>query len=270
MTQTPRDADDAGITEAWTETNRRITLEEIDDHDIYAEHLHKKWLRDELLREVGAVRKSERAKAYFRLRPGYQDGARVDRGENNPLHDRTVRHLHTQLLRATSLEVRTSIWAGQGKGAKPADHTLWQSNPLRKLTWKCDPLTRVWLDRHSYFQPDLSAFDPVAAYPGPNNPWIIIEVVHHHWPDETAWNALCALSKANHLVLFYFVKDGKHNNWVNRGFGGDPYVLHVTFYLRDGDLYENNTRIEAPAGVEEKAAWIELDVHSRKERTLAR
>lgn len=270
MTPLDRDPNDVGITEAWNEAGRRFTVDQIDDPTIYADHMHQQALRDDLFREIVAVRQSTRSRAHFRVRPDYQDGIRVDPGEKDPLHDRTVLHLHEQLSKADLLEVRTTRWLQDGMRRKADENTLWQSKSFRKLTWKCDPLTRVWLDRTRYFQPDLCGFDPSAAYPGPNNPWIIIEVVHHHWPEPEAWDALVALSKANHLVLFYFVKDGEHNNWVNREFGRNPYVLKVAFYLCDGDLYENSTRIGAGDGASNPAASLKLAVLGRKDATLAK
>lgn len=260
-----KDPDDAGVSQVWDEQGRRFTRKQIDDPAIYAEYLHEKILRDELFRRIVAVRKSTRNQAHFRVHPQFEDGARIDPGEKNPLHDDTVKVLHRRLTQASSIEVHTTKFDSQGGRH---DETIWQSNSLRPLRWKCDPLTRIWLDRENYFQPDLCAFDPEAAYPGPHNPWVIIEVVHTHWPDEPAWNALTALSKANHLVLFYFVRGKTCDNWVNKTFGTDNFCIKTAFYLRDGELYQNSKKLYKPTGAIGEAARIKLDVLTRKDATL--
>jgi hypothetical protein len=259
--------DDARVVEVETADGIPLTREDIDKPDVYAEHMHGKVLYDNLLREITAARKSDRARAYFRLRKGYVDDGRADPGEKDKLHDETIRRIHARLVAADSIEVRTTKWSIDGK---PSDHTLWHSHPLRKLTWKLDPLTRIWIDQKRYFQPDITGSDPRSPYASPKNPWILLEVIHHHWPEETAWRSLLALSSANHLVVFYFVKGEESNNWVNRTFGQTPFVMKVSFYLLDGELYHDSKKIKPPPGTSNQAKWIKLHIFAKKDAILAR
>lgn len=243
--------------EAWNEEGRHFTTRDIGNDVVYADYLHGKVLLDRWHREVVAVRESIDEKvAHFRLREKFTDGSRAGRSENDPLHNDCIDRMHEKLCDANAVKIFTSEWVDQDQAPrKKQEVELWRSSPIRKPVWKKDPSTRIWINETTYFQPDIVGFDAEEPAASPFNRRVIIEVVHKHWPNEGAWNALLYLSFFNHSVIFYIVGDGASNNWMNRTDDQDPFKIRVSFHLRNGQLYFDDRAIVAPTNTTEIYTW---------------
>jgi hypothetical protein len=77
------------------------------------------------------------------------------------------------------------------------------------------------------------------------NPAIVIEVVHHHWPDFDTWRHLEKLSTLHHIVAFYFVTEGLPKDTLasrSSSFESSNEIL-ITSYLRGGDFFTEGKKI---------------------------
>ncbi|WP_426269235.1 hypothetical protein ACN9MB_13470 [Dyella kyungheensis] len=129
----------------------------------------------------------------------------------------------------------------------PKPVRLWACQAEPDFVWRREPWTHRWFERIKYIQPDLVGFDANRAFPGPNNPNVIIEVINFHPPEEETWRRLVELSLNHHWVLFYLCakghevgRFGKMKSRVRRTAKGEVRRLwiQVAFYLKDGIFYD--------------------------------
>lgn len=195
-------------------------------------------LKSKQLWSVGVApvtpRKSGEKRAHFRIKPGTDVGVSLERTERKPTHNETITLLLSALGRSSS---KVRFWAK----VYGAEHEILTTLDSTRYRWVKEPETRYWVDSDRYIQPDLLGWDESRFSPGPRNPTIIIEVVYTHLPEPDTWEALEALSRRNHIILFFFVRPGYRYNFFNRigkAEEGRPLQIQVEYYLKEGRLYK--------------------------------
>lgn len=196
--------------------------------------------------EARAGRKATRA--HFKLKAG-QPRTILNRDSADPAHNDAITFLYDSLCRRdVAKEIYAKAW---GANNKRADVELWKEHVASDYVWHCDPGTRILMAPDRFIQPDIVGFDSKRMNRTVRNPTVIIEVVHHHWPDLDTWAHLKSLSSMQHVVVFYFVNSHSgHSNFassVKRSEGGTKIV--GSHFLKSGEFYEEG-RIVAFCGDE--------------------
>jgi len=159
------------------------------------------------------------------------NGARVflRTQENDPAHDARVNDLLEELSSGIGFRVGFYEWDGDEKQfvsfAKTRNYN-WGKEITRALTAsvRC---------RHDLFgAPDDLKL--TARFP-----WIAIEVVKHHYPDDQTFSALLSLTKELPcVILFDFIEVPNYFLNLDRSEG----EIRVIYYIHDGSVWKNGNR----------------------------
>jgi hypothetical protein len=163
--------------------------------------------------------------------------------ENDPAHDARVLDLLKELSSDTNFRVGFYEWDGTEKQFISFTQTRnysWGKEVTRALTanLRC---------RHDLFgaSKDLKL---TARFP-----WVAIEVVKHHYPDDQTFSALLSLTKELPcVILFDFIDVPNYFLHVDRSAGD----IRVIYYIYDGSVWKNDCRWKSctPAFFREKVA----------------
>ncbi len=149
--------------------------------------------------------------------------------ETDPDHDNRIDHLLDTLNLGADLSIGSFVWDGDEKQFICLTRTYdyaWGKEVCRVLNsdTKC---------RHDIFgaPTDLARVDRL--------PWLAIEVVKHHFPDEQTFSGFLSLSKVlPFVVLFDFIE--VPNYFLQVDFSS--WRLRVVYYIYDGSVWKNNIR----------------------------
>lgn len=152
--------------------------------------------------------------------------------ENDPDHDARAMYLFGQLSSDTNFKVGFYEWDGTEKQFISFTQTKnysWGKEVTRALTAnvRC---------RHDVFGApnDLRLI--------PRLPWIAIEVVKHHYPDDQTFSALLSLTKQLPcVILFDFIDAPNYFLSVDKTMG----EIRVIYYIHDGSVWKNGNRWES-------------------------
>lgn len=207
---------------------------------------------------IEPVRKYQRedgvsVKSHFRNAGDSPAGA-IGRGEKDKTHDETIALILRQLTKAgTDVAFTTSHPTNKIEVNKKGGGTIhisdeieiWRCPKGARYEWRSEPETRWWIDSEHYIQPDMMGYDASRRSAGPKNRGVIIEVIHHHPPEPSTWDHLVALSKANHLVMFFFCSPKKPSgsfygrlDYPNAE-KGLPLRIRAAHYLWNGVLHRD-------------------------------
>ncbi|MGY1917410.1 hypothetical protein ACW9IF_00640 [Pseudomonas tolaasii] len=233
--------------------------EDITDKALYPRMREEPLLNaaDEL---VIPVRKTGRP--HFRRigRPSF--GSRLGRAENNPTHDACVKLLHNQLSSEDTKRVSVSVYVFDDEGMFE-EQGIFSTLAGSDYRWFMENTARVGFHDEKYIQPDLSGRDANKFFPTSSSPNVIIEVIRTHMPEETTFARLQGLSKANTLVVFYFISDRakgcKINNWRMEG---DHTIIRVSRYMLGGNLYINGTPVAPQQQGESFSHWYKYQTNT--------
>lgn len=225
---------------AWGADGNRIYAEDITQENVA--HIKSKLPRDfdgnDVVPNVG----SEGVRAHFVVTGNHFSGKGLHRKETSQRHG-TVQRIILQHLKKAKNKI--DVFTGGPVNSK----TQWRPDVLKislldgcDYQWVEDPETRIWMNSIQYLKPDIAGRDISRFAASPRYPSILIEVVHHHWPDPETWDALVALSRRNHFVAFYVV-DEADLVWKMNAYKTDVsgrMHLRVQIYLQDGVLYDGD------------------------------
>lgn len=149
--------------------------------------------------------------------------------ENDPAHDQRVADLLKELSSGKNFRVGYYDWDG-------GEQQFVSFTKTQKYSWGKE-VTRVLTAnvrcRHDLFGA-AESLSLTARFP-----WVAVEVVKHHYPDDQTFSALLALTKELPcVVLFDFIHVPNYylNIDVSKG------ELRVIYYIYDGSVWKNGTR----------------------------
>ncbi|CRD47176.1 hypothetical protein BN1263170304 [Stenotrophomonas maltophilia] len=214
------DFDDASILglktkRAWTDKGESFSPRDINDSEKRRQMRLSCGLWDDDLNDLIIVPEGQSngtrkpARAHFKLRSG-EPRTPIHRDSADPTHNDAVNELQSRLAAdGTSLQIMSK---GRDANRKHIRTQLWAQHSLSKYTWHKEPGTRLLMECGDFIQPDIVGVDTTRMNRTARNPMVIIEVVHHHWPERVTFLHLKTLSKMNCIVVFYFVKKGLSEN----------------------------------------------------------
>lgn len=237
---------------AWSDKREPFSPSDINDPDKRARMQASSGMWDDDLNELKVVPKGQRSnnraatRAHFKLKSGIPRTP-IHRDSADVTHNNAVDDLHGHLAVGTSsLSLVSKGWDSNNK---PTKTTLWKQHPLSDYSWHKEPGTRLLMECQDFIQPDIVGVDSTRMNRTAANPGIIIEVVHHHWPDETTFKHLKSLSALRYIVAFYFVKQGfKNNNFVNTFHAEELHCsLTAGTFLFGGTFFHNGKELTESA-----------------------
>lgn len=214
------DFDDASILglktkRAWTDKGESFSPKDIDDSEKRGKMRLSCGLWDDDLNDLIIVPEGQSngtrkpARAHFKLKSG-EPRTPIHRDSADPTHNDAVNELQSRLAAGgTSLQIMSK---GRNANGEHIRTCLWAQHSLSKYTWHKEPGTRLLMECGDFLQPDIVGVDTTRMNRTARNPMVIIEVVHHHWPESATFFHLKTLSKLNCIVVFYFVKKGLNEN----------------------------------------------------------
>lgn len=173
--------------------------------------------------------------------------------ENDPAHDARVVDLLDALSSDTDFRVGFYEWDRDEKQFVSFTRTRnysWDKEVTRALSASVRA-------RHDLFgtSNDLKL---TAQFP-----WVAIEVVKHHYPDDQTFSALLSLTKQLPcVILFDFIDVPDYFLNINQSTG----EIRVIYYIYDGSVWKNGTRWKSctPAFFREKVAEHIQQVHAKR------
>lgn len=150
-------------------------------------------------------------------------------------HDDRITYLLDELKgipKKRSIEIGTNAWKDLPKGDDPwvAIAEIKNYNWQREVTRALSATSRCRHDLFGVRAQDLNLTG--------RHPWVAIEVIHEHYPNETTLSGLLALSAAMPLiVLFDLATTGNYFMKVDP----DLRRIRARFYIYNGCLWENDT-----------------------------
>lgn len=119
--------------------------------------------------------------------------------------------------------------------------------------WHKEPGTRLLMECGDFIQPDIVGVDTKRMNRTARNPTIIIEVVHHHWPEKATFSHLKTLSRLNCVVAFYFVKKGLNGNSFANSLKLDGAINTLTAatflvagnFMHEGEVLQDSINSDA-------------------------
>ncbi len=177
--------------------------------------------------------------------------------ETDPAHNQRVNELLEILGSDVNYKIGFNTWDGEGEGKEEQFVAFTET---RRYTWGKEVTRALSEDvrsRHDLFGAtrDLQL---TSRYP-----WVAIEVVKHHYPDDETFNALLSLSKSlPFVVLFDFVDARNYFFQVKR----EDRAIRVVYYIYDGSVWKGEKRWErcSPSFFREKIAKHIQDVLARR------
>lgn len=155
--------------------------------------------------------------------------------ETDPAHNRRVDEILEILDSGVNYRIGFNTWDSDGE--KNEEQFVAFTETLG-YTWGKEVTRALSEDtrcRHDLFGA-RKALQLMSRYP-----WVAIEVVKHHYPDDATFEALLSLSKALPLVvLFDFVDVKNYFFHVKKG----ERVIRVVYYIYDGSVWKGERRWE--------------------------
>lgn len=153
--------------------------------------------------------------------------------ETDPAHNQRVDELLEILDSDIGYKIGFNTWDGEGE---EKEEQFVSFTETRGYAWGKE-ITRALSEdarcRHDLFGAS-KALQLTAKYP-----WVAIEVVKHHYPDDTTFQALLSLSKALPLViLFDFVDVRNYFFHVKK----NDRTIRVIYYIYDGSVWKGEKR----------------------------
>ncbi len=227
--------------------------------DIFSQALYPRMREEPLLNDadelVIPVRKT--GGPHFRRIGRASFGARLGRGENDPTHNQCVSLLHETLSREEVKRVSISVYVFDDKG-NYEEQVIFSTLAGTDYRWFMENTARVGFHDERYIQPDLSGRDANKFFPTSSSPNVIIEVIRTHIPEETTFARLQELSKANTLVVFYFINERARGSKINNFREEDGHMtIRASKYMLGGELYLNGSPVKAQQPNESFSHWYE-------------
>ncbi|CAG0995650.1 hypothetical protein RHDC4_02801 [Rhodocyclaceae bacterium] len=169
---------------------------------------------------------------HFRA-PAESAARTTDRGENNPAHDDRVGALLKDLISRQTWKVETSGYIGrnqiQAELYDLAAPYQWDDEVIRIISSEAAV-------RHDLFGQVRELLDMSQRLP-----WVAIEVINTHYPEEKTFAGLRDLSKNMPLiVMFDFTQRPDHFLKINSQSG----IITTKLYMRDGDVFNLTERLD--------------------------
>ncbi|MCO7468697.1 hypothetical protein NJG16_01275 [Stenotrophomonas maltophilia] len=245
------DADILGLKtkRAWTDKREPFSPNDINDSEKLLRMRASSGLWDDDLNELIIVPQGQSnstrkpARAHFKLKSG-EPRTPIHRDSADPTHNDAVDELQRRLAtEGASLHI---VSKARDANRKHIRKRLWTQHSLSDYTWHKEPSTRLLMECGDFIQPDIVGVDTKRMNRTTHNPTIIIEVVHHHWPEKATFSHLKTLSKLNHIVVFYFVKKGlKENSFANAlKLNGNINTLTAASFLVGGNFMHEGEVVE--------------------------
>lgn len=157
----------------------------------------------------------------------------VDSTETDPTHNLRVDELLAILNSDTNYRIGFNTWDNIGSEKEEQFVTLTET---RNYKWGKE-ITRALSEnarcRHDLFGAS-NALQLTAKYP-----WVAIEVVKHHYPDEAAFNAFLSLSKILPLIVLFDFVDVKNYFFQVKE---NEKIVRVVYYIFDGSMWKGEDR----------------------------
>lgn len=226
---------------AWTDKRECFSPDDINDDNKLARMRQSTALWDDDFNELSiftegkATLNRKATRAHFKLKSGIPRTI-THRDSADPTHNDTVDAIHTLLKSAqTRLHLTAKAW----NGGKRADNVFWKQHILSDYAWHKEPATRLLMESGEFIQPDIVGIDITRMNRTATNPGIIIEVVHHHWPDESTFAHLMKLSTLNYIVAFYFVRSGHRMSTLASAARQQQSIISLTVgqYIHQGVFF---------------------------------
>lgn len=177
--------------------------------------------------------------------------------ETDPAHNQRVDELLGILDSDISYKIGFNTWDGEGK---ETEQQFVSFTETRGYTWGKE-ITRALSEdvrcRHDLFGAS-KALQLTAKYP-----WVAIEVIKHHYPDDKTFKTLLSLSKALPLVvLFDFVDVRNYFFQVKE----KDRTIRVIYYIYDGSVWKGGKCWDkcSPSFFREKISQHINEVRARK------
>lgn len=221
-------------------SNRVYQVEDIFDRALYP-RMREEPLLNEADELVIPVRKT--SGPHFRRIGRASFGTRLGRGENDPTHNQCVTLLHENLSSEKINRISVSAYVFDDNG-NHEQQVIFSTLAGTDYRWFMESTARVGFHDERYIQPDLSGRDANKFFPTSSSPNVIIEVIRTHIPEETTFARIQELSKANTLVLFYFINERAESSKINNFRVEDNHLtIRVSRYMVGGEAYINGTPV---------------------------
>lgn len=163
---------------------------------------------------------------HFRGQPQVGDRS-SDRGETNPLHDARVQHILETLNSRLTWSIEASTYVRGGYSCNPICDLMsayqWGSEVYRIVSSEATV-------RHDVFGQAKDILDMSKLMP-----WIAIEVINSHYPEDKTFDGMQSISKNMPLlVLFDLTKRPDHFLKIDDRTG----VISTKLYMYNGNVYD--------------------------------
>jgi hypothetical protein len=177
--------------------------------------------------------------------------------ETDPAHNRRVDELFEILDSGANYKIGFNTWDSDGE-KKEEQFVVFTET--RGYTWGKE-VTRA-LSEDTSCRHDLFGA-PKALQLTSRCPWVAIEVVKHHYPDDSTFEAFLSLSKSLPLVVLFDFVDVKNYFFYVKN---DERAIRVVYYIYDGSVWKGERRWEncSPAFFREKVSKNIQDVIAKR------
>lgn len=176
---------------------------------------------------------------HFRRIGALSFGTRIGRSEADPAHNKCVDEILGKLTATNGVEICVYVFDEIGR---PHPQVIFSALPGSDYRWVKEGDARVAFSDGSYIQPDIAGRDASKFFPRSSCPNIIIEVIRTHEPDLETFKRLYELSKANTIVVFYFINDEEWRTKLNHVLNDvNPFRLRISRYMVNGSVYVGDT-----------------------------
>lgn len=153
--------------------------------------------------------------------------------ETDPAHNDRVDELLGLLNSDSGYKIGFNTWDGEGDKKEKQFALLTQTNGYAWGKEIARALSEDVRCRHDLFGAS-KALQLTAKYP-----WVAIEVVKHHYPDDKTFKSLISLSKVLPLVvLFDFVDVPNYFFQIKE----KDKIIRVIYYIYDGSVWKGDSR----------------------------
>ncbi|CAB3755453.1 hypothetical protein LMG29542_02598 [Paraburkholderia humisilvae] len=155
-------------------------------------------------------------------------------GEDDPTHNNRVKDLHDKLQ---ALDSWALVLTTKDKATGNVDHDEILKFP--QYSWGTE--THRILDEKAIVRHDIFGQSPDLAM-SIRRPWIAIEVVHTHFPEEEAFAAFLDISKRLPLIVL-FEHTARRNVFVKiDDKNGLLQISRWTYYIKDGYVWQGHEK----------------------------
>ncbi|RBA25665.1 hypothetical protein [Herminiimonas fonticola] len=215
---------------------------------------------------LGVREESTAAVAHFFEKAESRGSRKISFCESDPRHNERVDKLVSALQRTTELTLEICF-----RKTVNGEKTETTENIANLSGYRWGPEVHRIQDAKTIIRHDIFAQDPELAM-SIHRPWIAIEVINTHFPDEQTFNAMLKTSEALPLmVLFDFVERKDYFLKVDEA-KKTLRIQGTTYYIKEGKLWrgENATKIASSREFEtEYKAMIKRWTEYRKNNPLA-